>query len=493
MKKIIFSLSLLLAGSAYNNVSAQLPDGSVCPDFTATDINGVSHNLYSYLNAGKTVIIDVSATWCGPCWSYHNTHALADLYNTYGQGGSNEVVVLFIEGDGSTTDADLHGTGTDTQGDWVTDTPYPIIDNANVGDILQTAFFPTIYRICPNKIVTEVGPLTAAQMKSSIQSGCATTLAGAQNHGKISSVDIQSCTSLTQPSFELKNYGSNNLTSAVVELKENGNTIQTKNWSGSLAANGTETVMFPFVAINESSTYTAQVVSLNGGAMLNPAYGTTTYDVSLAQVTPSLDLTIKFYTDNYPTESSWEMRNSANVVVASGGPYAGSANGGGADALKTKTHNVTLPDANDCFTIKVMDSYGDGLNTGSNPAGQFGLEIEAAGNSILNLDLGGFGDEYVRNGALKTEIEQTSGLNKKEANSLVVSPNPSKGNFTIKGDNLNAYSSVELVDQLGRTLSTWNINNTTLNIEMNELANGNYMLVFKGANGNTTEKIQINK
>ena len=29
---------------------AQLPDGSIAPDFTATDINGVEHNLYSYLD-----------------------------------------------------------------------------------------------------------------------------------------------------------------------------------------------------------------------------------------------------------------------------------------------------------------------------------------------------------------------------------------------------------------------------------------------------------
>ena len=28
----------------------QLPDGSIAPDFTATDINGTTHNLQSYLD-----------------------------------------------------------------------------------------------------------------------------------------------------------------------------------------------------------------------------------------------------------------------------------------------------------------------------------------------------------------------------------------------------------------------------------------------------------
>ena len=36
-------LSLLLTTAV---AEAQLPDGSIAPDFTATDINGVEHNLY---------------------------------------------------------------------------------------------------------------------------------------------------------------------------------------------------------------------------------------------------------------------------------------------------------------------------------------------------------------------------------------------------------------------------------------------------------------
>ena len=38
--------------------SAQLPDGSIAPDFTATDIDGVEHNLYDLLDEGKKVILE---------------------------------------------------------------------------------------------------------------------------------------------------------------------------------------------------------------------------------------------------------------------------------------------------------------------------------------------------------------------------------------------------------------------------------------------------
>ena len=66
--------------------------------------------------------------------------------------------VFFIEGDDTTTDEDLNGTGSNTAGDWVMDTPYPIIDNAgNIFDDFGCTYFPTIYTICPNKILSESG------------------------------------------------------------------------------------------------------------------------------------------------------------------------------------------------------------------------------------------------------------------------------------------------------------------------------------------------
>ena len=57
-----------------------MPNGSMAPDFTLIDLDGTSHNLYTYLDNGYTVFIDFSAVWCGPCWNYHTSGALEDLY-----------------------------------------------------------------------------------------------------------------------------------------------------------------------------------------------------------------------------------------------------------------------------------------------------------------------------------------------------------------------------------------------------------------------------
>ena len=67
MKKTLLTLLVLAGISSANTANAQLADGSIAPDWTLTDINGTSHNLYSLLDNGYSVVIDLNATWCGPC------------------------------------------------------------------------------------------------------------------------------------------------------------------------------------------------------------------------------------------------------------------------------------------------------------------------------------------------------------------------------------------------------------------------------------------
>ncbi|MBK6370321.1 MAG: hypothetical protein IPF64_10985 [Flavobacteriales bacterium] len=70
-KTLLLSSALAIATS----LSAQMPDNSICPDWTGVTLNGGVHNLYDYLDQGYTVVVDVSAAWCGPCWNYHTGHA----------------------------------------------------------------------------------------------------------------------------------------------------------------------------------------------------------------------------------------------------------------------------------------------------------------------------------------------------------------------------------------------------------------------------------
>ena len=108
MKKILLFAFVTLF--SIHSTFAQLPDGSVAPNFDLTDLDGTSHNLYALLDQGYTVFLDFSAVWCPPCWSYHTGGTLEDLYENHGPAGypgvssntTDDVMVFMIEGDENT-------------------------------------------------------------------------------------------------------------------------------------------------------------------------------------------------------------------------------------------------------------------------------------------------------------------------------------------------------------------------------------------------------
>ena len=79
---------------SFSNIQAQLANGSIAPDFTVVDLDGTSHTLYDYLDAGQTVFLDFSAIWCPPCWSYHESHELKDVYENHGPSGLPGVLLI---------------------------------------------------------------------------------------------------------------------------------------------------------------------------------------------------------------------------------------------------------------------------------------------------------------------------------------------------------------------------------------------------------------
>ena len=46
--------------------------------WTANDMNGVSYDMVNFSN--KATLVDISAHWCGPCWSWHTGGVMEELY-----------------------------------------------------------------------------------------------------------------------------------------------------------------------------------------------------------------------------------------------------------------------------------------------------------------------------------------------------------------------------------------------------------------------------
>jgi len=65
------------------------------------------------------------------------------------------------------------------------------------------------------------------------------------------------------------------------------------------------------------------------------------------------DITLTIVLDNYPEETSWDVRDSGGAVYASGGTYGSQPDG------STVVENFCVPDG--CYDFTIYDSYGDGI------------------------------------------------------------------------------------------------------------------------------------
>jgi len=147
MKRLLLAIAFL---ASFTAVQAQF---GTAHDFTVTDINGNEIQLYSILDEGKVVVLDVSATWCGPCWNLHQNHYLQDLHEMYGPQGTDQIRVIFYEGDASTDMNALLGISGNTLGDWTEGVTFPIVNESPLQldlSVYAPLGFPTVNIIRPS-------------------------------------------------------------------------------------------------------------------------------------------------------------------------------------------------------------------------------------------------------------------------------------------------------------------------------------------------------
>jgi len=520
MKKNL--LIAIVALFSFNTMQAQLPNGSVAPDWTLIDLNGTTHNLYTYLDSGYTVFIDFSAVWCPPCWSYHISGALEDLYIHHGPAGypnvdpntTDDVMVFFIEGDQGSL-ADLNG-GSGSQGDWVTGTPYPIIptyagSNSNqVTSDYQIGYWPTCYMICPDRLTSE--PTQPANPYNLI-SACP---APASENNDARTFDYTgetlTCEGDLVPEIMIQNYGLINLTSLTIEVSVNGIVMSTTPWTGNLTTYATDNVTLPaLTGLASNDAVTINTTMPNGVADADPSNNPTVlFNVTMATQNTDVYVTVQIVTDAYGSETTWDIKDANGAVVLSGGPY----NDLTAAGTTTQTPTSGTLAAQMCHAFTIYDSYGDGIDAGYG-AGSFtvtdgsgtilasgGVFTDEDGDAFKTgstatppaswdcdgangcIDPGTGAGQYTSLAACNA-VCNTNDISETISN-LSIYPNPVKDALTIEG----VYTSVDIFDVFGKLVLSSEYVKT---INVKSLADGVYMLNINTEKGIQTKKITITK
>jgi hypothetical protein len=525
MKKLLLSAAIL---AGMGGLKAQTPVGTVVNNFTLTDINGNSHDLFSYLDAGKMVVIDVSATWCGPCWNYHGTGALNSFYNAHGPASAaNDAMVFFVEGDPSTTSADLNGTGGNTQGDWVTGENMPIIDLTTTASFentgLDIAYFPVMYVICPNRTVLQsgvagsIGTLTAL---NGYIGDCPAVASDPVDPALLSYTGTTTSCSNFNLSVTLQNNGTTPLTSATISVTGIPSPI-TYNWTGNLNTYGVAQVNLGTVNLTNSATATITITSTDN----NAANSTLTQQLSYIDPTATTAVnTAEAFTNASFPYANWQLLNNYSATgeldhfITKAFNLAGQSNPSLLFKVANRRYDATYFDKLDVsvstncdgpFT-QVFTKQGTALATGADltsdytpaSASDFRQECVSLANyaNAPSLFVRFTNDNKYGNNIYIDDISIsssacTSGLEEMEQVSFEVYPNPATDVINIAFNAKTADYVVSLMDLQGRVVSTMNLNNAsgsqTLAFGTENLAKGSYVVVVSSNGAKTTKHVVV--
>jgi len=461
------------------SANAQIADGSIAPDFTVTDIDGNEVNLYSILDEGKTVIMDIFATWCGPCWNYHQSHVLTDAFEAYGPNGTNELYVIAVEGDGSTALECIYGPGADcnstTYGDWTEGVPYPIINDAQIPQDYELAYYPTIYIIYPNKIVSELGQQPISEIRNKLndvpqlKEGLNIDLLNFKGTNKAVCVDLLP----EAPYYLVSNTGDVTISSADISVTKNGEVLYSEAWTGNAVPYGVITeIQLPTQIITENTVFELRLDNINGDASLSE-----TFPTAVTLTTNNVIVVTAEADQNQASDNTrFEIKNEAGNTIYSQSLEAGAGE-------KTYTYNVP---SEGCYSFWAFDGGGNGLETSLIARDSDGFLIFDA------ADLGSLGIADFNVAALSSSNEILNDVR------IGLSPNPADDQLNIAMELDKAMDlQVTIVNIAGQIVYQDNLNNLneglrSQSIDISSLQSGLYLLNLSNQDGVMTKKFAKN-
>ena len=294
----------------------------------------------------------------------------------------------------------------------------------------------------------------------------------------ITDVPAEACINGVAPTIRIKNNGGDDLTALTITYDVNGGTPMVYNWTGNLSFLGSEDVTLPAGGFTMAATnnLTVTLSNPNGITDEDPSDDVSTASFNQASSTTNTAVDITIVPDNYGSETTWEVKNSAGTTLYSGGPYV---NG----TTNPEVTNMTLS-STDCYEFIINDAYGDGICCAY---GNGSYTIVSGGNTLLTG--GEFGDTESR-----LFLVELSGIEENTfVNGLEVYPNPANGVAHVDINLTQATSvAVNVYNALGQIVYTnaegqMTAGNHTFDVDFTNLESGIYLVdVITGSKKITT-------
>ena len=284
------------------------------------------------------------------------------------------------------------------------------------------------------------------------------------------------------PTVSIKNWGSNPIATATITYDMNGGTPQVYNFSDAgnpIAPGATRMVTLDPITFTPIASNMVNVTVTNPNGVADDSAdnsGSTAVTVNYAIAATDLVATVYLTTDRYASETTWNIKNSAGTTIASAGPWSNLA----ANGTTIQTPVPVNLNPNDCYTFTILDSYGDGINSGFG-AGSFEVRD---GNNLLLVSGGTF--TFEDSGLFETSIASVGTI---EIDNVSIYPNPATNVLNVKFE-AESNATVSILDLSGRVVATETGLNSVI-FPVSDLSSGSYIVTITTETGVYQENVVI--
>lgn len=288
-----------------------------------------------------------------------------------------------------------------------------------------------------------------------------------------------SCSKLKPIVLQFINGGNKEITSLKYEMTVQDVTTQ-YSWEGALSSYSDITIEEELELSTGNQKVTLNIVEVNGSAYEYSETRTLFSDGWTGVYFPEDEdeFKIDIVQDKQGNQITWELIDSDNNVLASGGPYAALVGNG------IKMHRTKVKVANNsCVKFIIYDEGGNGINCGFGE-GYYKIS-DSKGNVIIESD-GKFADMAYHN--ISTHEGNVS-VDEMAKETYHIYPNPVNDLLTIVGNDI---KQVDVYNTMGQLLKSVVCEDSMVNINVEDLQNGMYIVNVIDKSGEiSTRKVTV--